>query len=87
MAQTLSKSKHKMLGRIKPKEGLWITYQLRLRGITQKKLATQLGVRDSTVCQIIRGLGSSRRIEDALYQTLGYDSFEAMIAAASGKPD
>ncbi|MDR2247743.1 MAG: hypothetical protein LBE17_13915 [Treponema sp.] len=86
MAQTLSKSKRKMLGiRIKPKEGLWITYQLRLRGITHRKLAAQLGVRDSTVTQIIRGWRSSRRIEETLYQALGYPSFEAMIIAASGK--
>jgi hypothetical protein len=86
MAQALSKGKRKMLGiRIKPKEGLWITYQLRLRGITQKKLAAQLGVRASTVGQIISGWRSSRHIETALYQTLGYPSFEAMIIAAKGK--
>ena len=86
MAQALSKSKRKMLGiRIKPKEGLWITYQLRLRGITHRKLAVQLGVLDSTVTQIIRGWRSSRRIEEALRQALDYSSFEAMIDAAREK--
>jgi hypothetical protein len=83
MAQDLSKSKCKMPGiRIKPHEGLWITYQLRLRGVTQRQLAAQLGVRASTVGQIISGWRSSRRIEEAIYQTLGYTSFEAMIVAA-----
>jgi CRP-like cAMP-binding protein len=71
--------------RIKPREGLWINYQLRLRGITHQKLADQLGIRRETVTKIIRGIRHSTRIEDTLYQTLGYPSFEAMIAAARGK--
>jgi hypothetical protein len=85
MAQDLSKNKYKTPGiRIKPNEGLWITYQLRLRGITQKQLAAQLGVRASTVGQIISGWRSSRRIEKAIYQALGCTSFDAMIVAATG---
>jgi transcriptional regulator with XRE-family HTH domain len=86
MAQKPSRHKRKMLGiRIKPKEGLWISYRLRLKGYTGRAFAEQLGVRASTVSSIIRGLRSSRRIEEALRQTLGYPSFEAMIAAARGK--
>jgi transcriptional regulator with XRE-family HTH domain len=74
-----------MLGiRIKPKEGMWINYQLRLRGITQQDLAGKLGVRQATVAQVITGRARSTRIEEALYQTLGYPSFEAMIAASRG---
>jgi transcriptional regulator with XRE-family HTH domain len=85
MTQRLSRSKRKALGiRIKPREGLWINYQLRLRGITHQKLADRLGIRRDTVTKIIRGIRHSSRIEDTLYQTLGYPSFEAMIAAARG---
>jgi predicted XRE-type DNA-binding protein len=85
MPQKLSRHKRKMLGiRIKPKEGMWINYQLRLRGITQQNLAEKLGVRQATVAQVITGRARSTRIEDTLYQTLGYPSFEAMIAAGRG---
>jgi transcriptional regulator with XRE-family HTH domain len=86
MAQKLSRSKRKALGiRIKPKDGLWITYQLRLMGLKKKDMAARLGVCPQTVEQIINGRGSSRRIETALHETLGFSSFEAMIAAARGK--
>jgi hypothetical protein len=71
--------------RIKPKEGLWITYRLRLMGLKKKDMAERLGVCPQTVEQIVNGKRSSRRIEEALRQTLGYPSFEAMIAAARGK--
>jgi hypothetical protein len=86
MTQKLSRSKRKALGiRIKPREGLWINYQLRLRGITHKKLGEQLGIRRDTVTKVIRGTRRSTRVEEALPRTLGYPTFEAMIAAARGK--
>jgi len=86
MAEKLSRRKRKIVGiRIKPKEGLWVIYQLRLKGISQADLSSQLGVKPSTVNQILRGTRHSTRIENALYQTLGYPSFEDMIAAARGK--
>jgi transcriptional regulator with XRE-family HTH domain len=85
MAQKPSRHKRKILGiRIKPKEGLWITYRLRLMGLKKKDMAARLGVCPQTIEQIINGRGHSTRIETALYQTLGYPSFEAMIAAAQG---
>jgi len=86
MAQKLLRNKRKNVGiRIKRREGMWITYQLRLRGITHQKLADQLGVRRESVTKIINGIRYSSRIETALYQALGYPSFEAMIAASQGK--
>jgi hypothetical protein len=85
MAQKPSGHKREMLGiRIKPREGLWISYQLRLKGITGRSFAALLGIRESTASQVINGRRSSRRIEEALRQTLGYPSFEAMIAASRG---
>jgi len=81
MACKLSKSKRKAIGiRIKPKEGLWIVYQLKLKGISQADMAARLGVKPGTINGILRGIRHSTRIEDALYKTLGYPSFEAMIS-------
>ena len=86
MAQKMSRRNRKMLGiRIKPREGLWIVYQLRLKGIRQVDLCRKLGVNSSTMTLVIHGRNRSGRIEEALYQTLGYPSFEAMITAARGK--
>ena len=86
MAQKLSRNKRKVIGiRIKPKEGMWINYQLRLQGITHQKLADQLGLKRESVTKIVTGARHSTRVETALYQTLGYPSFEAMIAASRGK--
>jgi hypothetical protein len=79
-------SKRKMPGiRIKPEEGLWITYRLRLMGLKKKDMAERLGVCPQTVEQIINGKRSSHRIEEALRQTLGYPSFDAMIDTAREK--
>jgi CRP-like cAMP-binding protein len=83
MPQKLSRRNRKIIGiRIKPKEGMWVSYQLRLRGITHQNIADILGVNRRTVTTILTGRGHSTRIETTLYQTLGYPSFEAMIAAA-----
>lgn len=81
MACKLSKSKRKAIGiRIKPRDGLYINYLLRLRGITHQILADQLGLKRESVTKIITGARHSTRVEDALYQTLGYQSFDAMIS-------
>jgi CRP-like cAMP-binding protein len=86
MAQKLSRSNRKIVGiRIKPKEGMWVSFQLRLRGITHQKLADQLGIKRESVTKVITGGRHSTRVETALFQTLGYPTFEAMIAASRGK--
>ena len=71
--------------RIKPEEGLWVNYQLKLRGLTHQALGDQLGIRRDTVTKVIRGIRRSARVEEALFRTLGFHSFEAMIAASRGK--
>ena len=83
MAQKISKCNRKIVGiRIKPREGLWISYQLRLMGLTQTDFAAKLGIKAISVNNILRGWRRSARVETALYQTLGYPSFEAMMSAA-----
>jgi len=81
MAQRLTGNKHKT-NRITPRDGLWINYQLRLRGITHQNLADQLGIRRVTVTKTIQGVRRSARIVEALFKTLGYPSYEAMLAAS-----
>jgi len=86
MTEKLSGCNRKIVGvRIKRTEGMWVSYQLRLRGITHQKLAEQLGIRREAVTKVINGVFHSTRVENALYLTLGYPSFEDMIAAARGK--
>lgn len=88
MAQKMSRNKRKIVGiRIKPKEGMWINYQLRLRGITHQKLADMLGIKREAITKVVTGGRHSTRVETALYQTLGYPSFEAMITASQGKEE
>jgi len=58
MAEKLSKRNRKIIGiRIKPNEGLWIVYQLRLKGISQTEMAARLGLSLKTVNRILRGKG------------------------------
>jgi len=54
-------------------------------GASPTEMAARLGLSLKTVNDVLRGRGHSTRVEDALYQTLGYPSFEAMIAASRGK--
>ena len=83
MAHKLSRNKRKVMGtRIKPKEGMWINYRLKLQGLTHQNLADKLGVRRETITKVIRGIGRSARIEEALYIALGFSTFEAMINAS-----
>ena len=83
MAQKLSRRKRKALGiRIKPREGLWIKYQLGLRGITVIEFGRRYSCGGTTVSNVLRGKRKSAPLETAIYQYLGYPSFEAMIAAA-----
>jgi transcriptional regulator with XRE-family HTH domain len=86
MTQKPSRNKRKIAGiRIKPQEGLWIVYRLRLVGIRQVDLAARLGVSTATVAKVLSGKTKSTRIETALYQILGYPSFGAMVAASRGR--
>ena len=79
-----SKRQRALAARIKPSEGLWIKYQLRLRGMTLTDFAKAHGVNRCTASGVFSGLYPSKRLETAMYQLLGYPSFEAMIAAAGG---
>jgi transcriptional regulator with XRE-family HTH domain len=79
----MSRCKRKAAGiRIKPKEGLWIKYQLGLQEISLSDFANRQGVSTATVSDVLRGKRKSAPIERGVCQILGYPSFETMIAAA-----
>jgi len=83
MAQKMSRRNRKALGiRIKPKEGLWIKYQLGLNEISLTNIAERLGVSVPVISAVLRGKRKSAFIEKGVSQALGYSSFETMIAAA-----
>jgi transcriptional regulator with XRE-family HTH domain len=69
---------------INPRKGCWINYQLRLNGITQAAVAFRAGCNNRTVSDFLRGRKNSERVKKALAETLGYPSFEALIAASRG---
>jgi hypothetical protein len=86
MAQKKPKNKRKVPGpRIKPKEGLWIHYQLKLKGLSQQYIADELGITNATVNQVLYGYRKSKRVENAFCKALGYPNMEALIAASRGK--
>jgi transcriptional regulator with XRE-family HTH domain len=70
---------------ITPKKGCWIKYQLNLRGITYKTVARKAGVSEEMITQFIKARKNSDKVRRALAETLGYPSFEALIAASRGK--
>jgi hypothetical protein len=70
---------------ITPRKGCWIKYQLNLRKIPYKTVAEKASVSENMIAQFITGRKNSEKVRRALAETLGYPSFEAMIAAARGK--
>jgi predicted transcriptional regulator len=70
---------------ITPKKGCWIKYQLNLRKITQETVAKRAGVTQKMVSHFITGRKNSDKVKKALADVLGYESFEALIAASRGK--
>jgi transcriptional regulator with XRE-family HTH domain len=70
---------------ITPRKGCWIKYQLNLRKITYKTVAEKAGVSENMITQFVTGRKNSDKVRRALAETLGYPSFEALIAAARGK--
>jgi transcriptional regulator with XRE-family HTH domain len=69
---------------LNPRKGCWINYRLRLAGITQAAVAAKAGCNNRTVSDFLRGRKNSERVKKALAETLGYPSFEALIAASRG---
>jgi transcriptional regulator with XRE-family HTH domain len=72
---------------ISQEAGLWIREQLKKKNILIKDVANKIGCSSQNVTQVLnsRCCNKSKKVQKALAETLGYSSFEAIIAAARGK--
>jgi hypothetical protein len=61
--------------------GLWITYQLKRVGESKQSLADRLHVRREAVVLVSYGRSTSRRIRQAIAETLGYGTWEDLLDA------
>jgi transcriptional regulator with XRE-family HTH domain len=85
MARKVSRAWRKAMGiTITPQKGCWIKFQLNLRNITYKTVAQKANVSEVMITQFIKGRKNSEKVRRALAETLGYPSFEALIAASRG---
>ncbi len=75
----IHKPKNRTVGH---KYGGWIKYQLSLIGVSNSDIADQAGVRDSSVWAVIHGKRTSERLQKAIAERLGLESWAAVIAAA-----
>jgi hypothetical protein len=68
-----------------PPEGSWIKYQLDLRNVKMDAVARKANRSTSLVSSVIRGIRNSKAVGMALAQTLGYATYEDLLAAASAQ--
>lgn len=60
-------------------EGMYIQYQLRLKGYTYAGIAAELDCSRSAVMQVVTGRSHSRRIEKEVAGVLGFESWNTML--------
>lgn len=60
-------------------EGMYIQYQLKLKGYTYAGIAAELDCSRSAVMQVVTGQAHSRRIEKEVASVLGYESWNTML--------
>ena len=62
-------------------QGLYIQYRLRCAGFTCADIARELSCSSAIVSQVTKGQRHSKRIEKAVADALGYDSWNALVSA------
>lgn len=60
-------------------EGMYIQYQLKLKGYTYAGLAAELECSRSVVQKVVMGQKHSRRIEKEVASVLGFESWNTML--------
>jgi len=65
--------------------GCWIKYQLDLRSLTYRTVAEKANVTESMIPHFLAGRKNSAKVRTAVAEVLGYPSFDAVVAASSGK--
>jgi hypothetical protein len=66
-----------------PPEGAWLKYQLDLRNLKMDTIAKRANRSKSLVSSVIIGKRNSKAVGKALAHALGYESYEALRAAAA----
>jgi transcriptional regulator with XRE-family HTH domain len=66
---------------IDPNIGCWIQYQLKLRNITQSRVARKARCSSVTVSQFLKGYKNCERLKKVLTEVLGYEAFEGLLNA------
>lgn len=61
----------------------WIKYQMALKRITQKDIATSAGCSQAMVSQYLYGRKQSIKVYNAIMATMGYD-FHKLLAGLAG---
>lgn len=69
------------LQRLNSDKGKWITYQLRLRGITQRDIAARSGCSQPQVANTLAGRTSSSKVYITLCDILGFDTIGELLAS------
>ncbi len=62
------------------RQGAWISYQLKVRGIRQADIAASVGVTQTSVNRIIYGARTSAKIRRAVAASIGFNSWNDLIA-------
>lgn len=73
--------------RISKKTCRWISYQMKLRSITQNAVAVKAGKSRPLVARVLVGKASSVCVYEALADLLGYDTISDLLSAAPDADD
>lgn len=65
-------------------QGAWIGYQMRINGLTDQLIASTTGVSRQMVQRVRYGLKTSARVQKAIANALGYDSWSELAAVCKG---
>lgn len=71
-----------MSNRINKKLGKYISYKLKLIGVTHNDIASSSNLSTSIITHILNGRKRSSRGEKAIAKALGYDDFESLVEEA-----
>jgi hypothetical protein len=76
-------------GEVRPRnadreQGAWLAYQMKLRGVTQQKIADDLHVTQQMIQRVAYGVTTSGRVQRALATALGYESWRDLVGSRQG---
>lgn len=62
-------------------QGAWLGYRLKVAGYSQKDIGNKVGVSREMVCQVLYGLKTSYKVQKAVANALGYDTWAELLAS------